>query len=514
MAATIDALPDPGAVLVLPVDDFYQMPYTWGYYGTDSFIEQLIRHHVLTPSGPVYSKVSTTLMNGVRDAESALVDSDWIEARRVMLAMDAPYALVRDDVDANYPLRSITPPPSLDAALMRDPDATLLATRGALHLYRLGAATPAELAPLHGVATIDSDSPDLAVLSLLPDGTHVAGHAPLAGSPAVSQLPPLAQWTLHGDQLEARTAVPPGRGLSVAVLGGPSGRAAEVDAAHAAEVMPGLSLAPDAATGQVDAQLQLGPDRIGDGDFAQGTWGAVGDCYAVVGAGAAGLSASVVDGGPGGGRALRLTAQGDSACTQQDAGTGGSPLLVSFDVRHVTGAPPRVCLWEFAAKRCADMPSVPMTSAWTHYQAVVQTAAGSALSLHFYADGPYTGPRTIDDYANVSVHPITAARTVDVLATESAPSPPSSMVFEHMEGYGRWWTAPTGYVHTAVDGLFDGWAAPAGSAAPPIRYAYGTAVHASYLVSAGVAVLLVVLFSLFAWRRHRARARRHDWGLR
>src|SRR4029078_12679929 len=31
-----DEAPRPGKALVLPLDDFYQVPTTWGYYGTDT----------------------------------------------------------------------------------------------------------------------------------------------------------------------------------------------------------------------------------------------------------------------------------------------------------------------------------------------------------------------------------------------------------------------------------------------------------------------------------------------
>src|SRR6185437_15570824 len=41
MASYVSGSAPPGNLLVLPEDDFYQMPYTWGYYGADSFITNL-----------------------------------------------------------------------------------------------------------------------------------------------------------------------------------------------------------------------------------------------------------------------------------------------------------------------------------------------------------------------------------------------------------------------------------------------------------------------------------------
>jgi arabinofuranan 3-O-arabinosyltransferase len=44
MAETIDADDRDGKVLVLPLDDYYQMPTTWGFFGVDSIANLLIRH--------------------------------------------------------------------------------------------------------------------------------------------------------------------------------------------------------------------------------------------------------------------------------------------------------------------------------------------------------------------------------------------------------------------------------------------------------------------------------------
>ena len=55
MAGFVDALPIQGALLVMPPDDFYQMPYTWGYYGSDAFVVEMFHRPVLVPNGQGYS---------------------------------------------------------------------------------------------------------------------------------------------------------------------------------------------------------------------------------------------------------------------------------------------------------------------------------------------------------------------------------------------------------------------------------------------------------------------------
>ena len=55
MASYLNGSAPPGNLLVLPEDDFYQMPYTWGYYGADGFIRDLIARNVVDPVAQGYT---------------------------------------------------------------------------------------------------------------------------------------------------------------------------------------------------------------------------------------------------------------------------------------------------------------------------------------------------------------------------------------------------------------------------------------------------------------------------
>ena len=55
MASYLNSWAPPGNLLVLPEDDFYQMRYTWGYYGADGFITGLIARNVVDPVAQGYS---------------------------------------------------------------------------------------------------------------------------------------------------------------------------------------------------------------------------------------------------------------------------------------------------------------------------------------------------------------------------------------------------------------------------------------------------------------------------
>ena len=58
MASYLNRSAPPGNLLVLPQDDFYQMPYTWGYYGADGFITDLIARNVVDPVAQGYAPAS------------------------------------------------------------------------------------------------------------------------------------------------------------------------------------------------------------------------------------------------------------------------------------------------------------------------------------------------------------------------------------------------------------------------------------------------------------------------
>ena len=53
MADVINADERPGKVLVMPLDDYYQMPTTWGFAGVDNIPNLLIQRPVVQPKPPV-----------------------------------------------------------------------------------------------------------------------------------------------------------------------------------------------------------------------------------------------------------------------------------------------------------------------------------------------------------------------------------------------------------------------------------------------------------------------------
>ena len=137
MASYLNRSAPPGNLLVLPEDDFYQMPYTWGYYGADGFITDLIARNVVNPVAQGYAPASEELTGAVTLVQRGLLAHDWTSVQRTLTAIGTPMLLVRGDVNAAFPNRNITPPAALAKALSEDTDMRLVHRFGKLELFAL-----------------------------------------------------------------------------------------------------------------------------------------------------------------------------------------------------------------------------------------------------------------------------------------------------------------------------------------------------------------------------------------
>ncbi|MFZ0041332.1 MAG: hypothetical protein WAK93_08500, partial [Solirubrobacteraceae bacterium] len=313
MADVANRSPAGGALLILPADDFYQMPYTW-YYGSDGFIADLFRHAVV-PSRQGYYQVSGELLHAIAIAQRSLADRDWTTARRVLAAIGTPLLLVRGDIDTHFPEhREIVSPRALAVALHAMPGARLIHREGPLELWWVGLPEP------RSFATVSSSAPDLRSLRALPDGTELVTHPPVAGHPIVEQLSPLAAWRRRRGRLVMTAPIERGWSWRAVSVVGPVRR--ELLGLRPAAVAPGITgTAIPAPNPTVHLVAKLGAPLLGNGDFDAGSWGPVGDCHDVTpGALASGLLRSRLVRGVGvvPGRALALSARGgDSACVSR-----------------------------------------------------------------------------------------------------------------------------------------------------------------------------------------------------
>jgi hypothetical protein len=135
----LNAQPDESRVLILPNDDFYMMPYAWGFYGIDVVPQTWIKRPVLP--------VAPQSFNWLGGSPSLRVQyGDLVEEIRagsdrplapLLSALDAGWILQRNDVVWSQPGRQILAPNVINAYLRSQPAIQKVASFGMLDLYRV-----------------------------------------------------------------------------------------------------------------------------------------------------------------------------------------------------------------------------------------------------------------------------------------------------------------------------------------------------------------------------------------
>ncbi len=217
MAQFVDRFPMQGSVLVMPPDDFYQMPYTWGYYGNDDFVVELFQRPVLLPNPQGYVPTSPEVISAVDLTAQSILNHNWRQVEALTTALHTPLVLVRGDIQSSYSGRSILAPNNLVDALNSAPNFELVHQIGSLDLFALK-STLREPEISSAFMTIDSVTPDLRLLSLLPPGTQIISSRSLVGVPRIDKAPPIEQWQIDGDSLAWRPTSPPGSTYQIADL--------------------------------------------------------------------------------------------------------------------------------------------------------------------------------------------------------------------------------------------------------------------------------------------------------
>ena len=497
-----------GNLLVLPQDDFYQMPYTWGYYGADSFITDLIARNVVDPVAQGYTPASQELAGAVSLVQQGLLAHDWPSVQRTLAAIGTPLLLVRGDVNTAFPGRNITPPAALERALSEDKNMRLVHRFGELELFALRKSiSPAGLVTRY--ATVNSAAPDLRDLALFPAGTPLISSPMRPTVPAVLQVPPVSQWRLVDDELETSVVEPSGWRYQIKLLSatGASGRPAASFSRPPARLTARVSHGGGQAVEELS--YKLGGSVLTDGDFASGTWGAVGNCAAFPETAAtARLAARVLPGqGPAGLPALALSAKADSACEARPLAWRSGPLLVSLWVRNVSGPAPRMCLWQTPIEKCAAISPLPPSSTlsgWYHYQTIVTPNPGArSLSLFLYADVYKSGALTTNEYSDVVVRRSPVLLQPVVVATPRGQERPAPALYTAGDSFSPDWIGPPGDQRVEVDGLRNGWLGPH-SGDVPLRLGQSSWYRLSRiasLLSAGL--LLALALSIWVGGRYR-----------
>lgn len=506
MARYADALPTRGSLLIMPPDDFYQMPYTWGYYGTDDFIVDLFHRPVLVPNGQGYSPATAQVVSAVSLTARSITQRNWHQTQALVTALDTPLILLRRDIKTPFSDRAILPPGDLAAALSTAPNFVLVRTIGSLDLFALKSVI-SEFEHVSDFVTVNSMSPDLRLLSLLPHNAALVSSQTISGVPNVDQAPQLELWQQSGDKLVWH---PPGQRASRYRIADLS-TSTVVALDHSGTYTAGLSSARISYAPNLVDPIEVsvtGREAISNGDFAAGLWGRVADCHDVLATQARpGLSAVVVaNTAPGGFPALRLSSQLDSACESKRLDWHGGSLVLSLMVHSARGNAPRICLWEVGPERCASIPSLPESSRWSVFRtSLTPDLDTTAIDIFLYADGE--GTATVAEYAAVQVIEVPALPSLALLVDPTdQPMLTSQLVVLHASFSDRW--KSTSGTHVVVDGMLNGWLTPGGTDALSVRYASTNALQAADWVSLATLGLIILIsagsLAVRAWRGQRS----------
>lgn len=428
-ATALNGYGDGGKVLILPRSDFYQVPTTWGYYGT-SFSRPMIRRPVLETGPGGYFRPAETVSLFQESVESDLLSGDVGEVRKKLSALGVRYILLRRDVDPDFPERRIARPEVLARGLTRVRGVRMLRSFGMLELYRVAGESGDEVfatTPTFYAGDSHAIAPTVSVVRGRPgfltdeDDQRSVVHAGVRAT----------RFVRFEEGRVRRLAVKTRRGMLLVRLFDPfrlsiGGRELP-DLPSQTMAVPLPENSPFVVTaGNVVLPLRRPPqdwlnlglvglgerESVSVWEFAgsqllgPSSGGPVGDCNAFDDRSMeeVGIRADVV---PSAGRpTLRLSARAHSACvTFPVAPTRSADVYaIRFRYRQVQGSRPRACLWQAGVEDCAAMPELRPGRTWQTFDAAIRPHdRATALTLFLYADGSGGKRTTVAEYQPIRV---------------------------------------------------------------------------------------------------------------
>jgi hypothetical protein len=526
MARYLNGSPAEGAVVVLPPHENYLVARTW-YYGNTSFIQDMVKRLVLDPatSGGYVAygseaEVVPQLLAGAIVSGRAGLASDLLDA------LGVHYVLVAGDVLANFPGRVIThefPAQELDTDLERAGAFRLVYRAGPLELFALTRnAAPSQVDGRQVVTTL-SASPPLGVLSVLAGHAALVTAAPRPGL-ADAAFAGVGEMELNGDTLRYKLAVQAGRRYEVVPLFGGQelpGAAKTVSSdGRKAVIGPGVTALVARRGHDVVLDVTVGTTKDVLGAFGSGDWSRVGNC--AHGDGDTGLSGLVLlHGGPGGRSAVRLADVRGSACIAQEVKwlpSDGSDMVVSGWVRHISGSPPRLCLWQSALSSCVAAPALPRGRGWSHFEyAVPVSPVGGRVTLFVYGDSarvargfnepvPSGHEGTVDEYAGIKISGVSISGIAVIASPKvSALDGRGDVLSTVHTTFDDGWRCSNGFEHVLVDGMMNGCLGPTNGRGGQPAYRGTSFVVGGYVASSAGVGACVAVFGAECLRRRRGR---------
>ncbi|MDQ6780238.1 MAG: hypothetical protein M3Z37_03665, partial [Candidatus Eremiobacteraeota bacterium] len=432
-------------ILLLPNDDFYQMPYTWGYYGIDRVAQALVDADVLTLAPRNFTYLSPS-------AEFMAVQQQLFEQLRtdpdkplvpLLDKLSIGWIVQRNDIAWSLLTRNILDPHYITRALSHQRDIRKVATFGQLDVYRvrapvptLGAYATVALSSGQRGATVDLVTADALLNGFVPwteartAGASESVAAQMFSARASARMPrprflpagklsveprvaavtvaralgPALKLSLLGAQVHGAKLWR--RDLTIAVperfLAGPLGiQVGETQflidgrelAQHGATTIGRYVLAPRARS--VVANIWTPIQRARSPKTG---WSRMGDCHAYDRRTPAqvGLAATFS-----GSDEVRLSARDHAACATQVTRVAlerGEMLALRIDFRHERGLSPRLAV--LINNRIAQSVGLPKETQWRSWSGWFDDSART-LSAFVYADGPGDRVGTVNAYRAV-----------------------------------------------------------------------------------------------------------------
>lgn len=133
---------DDARVLILPNDDYYQMLYSWGYYGADGMAFALLRRPVLNlapvPSGYIAS--SKPFLDFEQELLRDMRLHRDLSIAPVLRTLGVGWIIQRNDIEWALPGRNILDPQHVRTFLSQQRGITLVRRFGQLDVYRVSGA--------------------------------------------------------------------------------------------------------------------------------------------------------------------------------------------------------------------------------------------------------------------------------------------------------------------------------------------------------------------------------------
>ncbi|HEX7097529.1 MAG TPA: hypothetical protein VF183_16715 [Acidimicrobiales bacterium] len=449
-----------GKVLVLPLADYYQLPTTWGYYGTDHLVRQLSTRPVITLDPEAYIGDSPTFSALVRAVEEAIVSGDAASAPKLLDALGVSDIVVRKDIDHSSTIRvpNVARAEVIEAGLAQIAGLERRFTTDVADVWHRVTDGAAPVQALGGLL-VTGDTADEQLGSLLmamPDGLALVDNATGDVSTRLvrgtahtvvddeASLPPNTTWDVARRATAAplfQASIETVAGQSSVVLrdapawsidGATLPRRPEIRVPAGTEHVFALDINGreyDLSEGptlvRLDASNRITPLALQGGRL--GSFGELGDCnrYDERTPEQVGLALDMA--GDGDGRVVTLHAADHAACVRAPVmAQPGDSLLIEMEARSASGAAPRACLWLDGPNVCAALPGFqPGDNGWASLRARYTVPAEvQALWLYLYADRPTSGDATtVTHYRFPRVGSVVRGETA-IRDVQQAPSMP------------------------------------------------------------------------------------------